>query len=123
MTPEIDRVLNEYRLLETGYRAKQPPNTILNGTRDIIPRKIFEAEKDNYDLCKLGPGEVAYKDISRVEAVARKSSRFFTREVFEKNILPEQTKEAEDAPKHVSDYDLWKNKKEFLIRIRQDMLN
>ena len=47
-------------------------------------------EKDAYDLCKLGRGEVAYKDIARVETMARKSSRFFTREVFEKNIIPEQ---------------------------------
>ena len=56
--------------------------------------------------------------------MARKSSRFFTREVFEKNILPEQNKDGEgEAPKQVTDYDLWKNKKEFEIRIRQDMLN
>jgi hypothetical protein len=61
----------------------------LNGTKDIIPRRILEVEKDNYDLCKLGPGEVAYKDIARVEAMARKSSRFFTREVYENNIMPE----------------------------------
>lgn len=100
----------------------------MNGTKDIIPRRILEVEKDNYDLCKLAPGEVAYKDIARVEAMARKSSRFFTREVFEKNIMPEQvTKEGEEGqeeePKTVSEYELWKNKKEFEIRIRQDMLN
>ena len=122
MTPEIDRVINEYRLLETGYRAKQPPNSILNGAREIIPRRILEVEKDDYDLCKLGPGEVAYKDISRIEAMARKSSRFFTREVFEKNIMPEQAKEdggsGEETQKSVSEYELWKNKKEFEIRIR-----
>jgi hypothetical protein len=89
MTPEIDRVIHEYRILETGYRAKQPPNTILNGSRYVIPRRLLEVEKDDYDLCKLGKGEVAYKDISRVEAVARKSTKFFTREVYEKNIMPE----------------------------------
>ena len=90
MTPEIDRVINEYRLLETGYRAKQPPNTILNGSRYVIPRRLLEVEKEDHDLCKLGKGEVAYKDISRVEIMARKSSRFFTRELFEKNNMPEQ---------------------------------
>jgi len=90
MTPEYDRVIHEYRVLETGYRAKQPPNTILNGSRHLIPRKLLEVEKENYDLCKLGKDEVAYKDIARVEIMARKSSRFFTREVFEKNIMPEQ---------------------------------
>jgi hypothetical protein len=114
-------VTHEYRQLESGYRARHPPNTILNGTREIIPRRLLEAEKDEYDLCKLAPGEVAYKDIARVEVMARKSTRFFTREVFEKNIMPEQTNQGEE-PKKVSDYDLWKNKKEFEMRIREDML-
>ncbi len=89
MTPELDRVLHEYRQLETGYRASKPKNSILNGSRDTMPRSIKEQERDQYDLCKLKEGEVAYKDIARIESMARRSTRFFTREVYEKNILPQ----------------------------------
>jgi hypothetical protein len=38
----------------------------------------------------LQDGEIAYKDIQRIEALARRTAKKITREVFEKNILPLQ---------------------------------
>jgi hypothetical protein len=88
----------------------------------LIPRRLYEVEKDDYDLCKLGKGEIAYKDIAHVEAMARNSSRCITREMYENNIIPAQNHENE-PPKPISEYELWKKKKEFEYQIKQDMLN
>lgn len=95
---------------------------MINGSKEITPKLVREQEKDNYDLCKLQDGEVAYKDIHRIEALARRSTKFFTREVFEKNILPLQS-DGPVASNEYSDYDLWLQKKDFERRIRQDMLD
>jgi phenylacetate-coenzyme A ligase PaaK-like adenylate-forming protein len=67
---------------------------------------------------------VAYKDILRIEALARRSTKMFTREVFEKNILPLQSSDGVLATAaEYSDYDLWLQKKDFERRIREDMLD
>ena len=50
-------------------------------SRDVIPRKISEAEKDPYDLCLLKDNEVAYKDIFKVDAMAKHTKDLFTKEM------------------------------------------
>lgn len=87
LTPDMDRVLNEYRVMETSFRNLAQPNQIINGCREITPKITREQEKPNCDLCNLKPGEVAYKDIAKVEALARRSTRHFTREMVERNII------------------------------------
>ena len=56
--------------------------------------------------------------------MARRSTKMFTREVFEKNILPLQSSDGVLATAgEYSDYDLWLQKKDFERRIREDMLD
>jgi hypothetical protein len=116
MTPEIDRVLHEYRQMESGYRARLKPNT-MHLSREVIPRKISEAEKDPYDLCLLKENEVAYKDIFKVDAMAKHTKDLFTKEMLQKNIIGKDGKEEE-----LSEYEYWLRKKEFEVQIREDML-
>jgi hypothetical protein len=123
--PDVERVLCEYTVTEKAFRDTQyklNANHVINGAKEITPKLIREQEKDNYDLCKLQDGEVAYKDILRIEALARRSTKMFTREVFEKNILPLQTDGGAVTAAEYSDYDLWLQKKDFERRIREDML-
>jgi hypothetical protein len=65
---------------------------------------------------------IAYKDIAHFAARARNSYRSVTREMYENNIIPAQNHENE-SPKPISEYELWKKKKEFEYQIKQDMLN
>lgn len=110
---------------ETQYKLN--PNKIINGAKEITPKIVREQEKDNHDLCKLQDGEIAYKDIQRIEALARRTTKKITREVFEKNILPLQAAANSDEnqalqTEQYTDYDLWIQKKNFESQIKQDML-
>jgi hypothetical protein len=67
----------------------------LAGVREMIPRIHKEQEKLDFDLCKLRQGEVAFKDVARIENLARRKSRFITKEMIEKNIQPVKAKPLE----------------------------
>lgn len=74
-------------MIERGYRALRLKNSLmLTGVKEVVPKIKQELEKDNYDLCKLAADEVALKDIARIEYLAKRKSRFITKELIEKNI-------------------------------------
>lgn len=121
----MDRVYHQYRLIEKGYDAIRPKNSLFQtGVREVTPKIPREQEKDNVDLCKLSPDEVALKDLARIEALARTKSRFITKEMIEKNVLKPETAadDGVDQERKVSDYDLWVVKKDFESKIRSEML-
>ena len=87
MQPDEERVTCQNRVLERAFKDIQPLNSILlSNVRTTVPKIMREQEKPIYDLCKLGKGEVANKDIARVEALARRKSNIITKEMIEKNI-------------------------------------
>ena len=75
LVPDEERVIHEYKLIEKGFEGKQPPNSILLAkVKTVIPKIPREQSKADFDICKLGPGEVPYKDIERIEALAKRKS-------------------------------------------------
>jgi hypothetical protein len=83
----MDRVLHEYRLIEYGFRDLRPKNSLFQaGVRESIPKVPLEQEKPHVDLFKLPLDQLALKDISRIETLAKRKSRYITKELIEKNI-------------------------------------
>jgi len=87
LVPDEERVVHEYKLIERGFEAIQPPNSILLAkVKHIIPKLSREQEKEPSNVCKLGKGEVYFKDIERIEALAKRKSKIISKEMIEKNI-------------------------------------
>lgn len=93
-----------------------------------------EPEKTAYDILKMPQGTVAFRDIARVESLAKRKSRFITKEMIEKNIegrmvsqdkregIVDEQKEPEEGNK-VSEFELWLVKKDFESKIKKDMMD
>jgi len=87
LVPDEERVVHEYKLIERGFEAIQPVNSILLAkVKQVIPKLSREQEKEPSNICKLGKGEVYFKDIERIEALAKRKSKIISKEMIEKNI-------------------------------------
>lgn len=108
--------------------AAPPHSLFFAGVRRQTAGKREEHERADFSPAKVAKGRVAWRDIQRIESLARRKSQLITKEMIEKNIEPRSAKasprseETGEDQKTVSEYELWLVKKDFEAKIKKDLI-